>query len=438
MTGYFKLKWVFHYTARNISIKYDWKIEMIGATERQSYLDWLRVLTVLLLVPFHSANIFIFNYYWWLTSTQKNLAASIFVSVLDQYHMPLLFFVAGAATWFSLGARTGNEYLLERIKRLLIPIISCSLLFIAAQHFISQDFYFYFNPANQLKVNLAIIKPFGNFFQHYPDILLHDLIPFTKGWNAGELWFISYLFLYSIVLFPLFLLIRKKSGRFISWIERFFEKRGAIFLLAIPIAMVTIYPPPPIANIWEFTTFPLFYYIFFFVYGFIIVSSPLIQEGLRKSGPIAIVGGLATMTIFLLLILPPADKSPLGAIYWPALGYKPGTIGYALYWTLRSINGWFWIIGLLYLSKRFLNFSNRFLRYANEAVLPFYAMHAFSIVFIGFFILKLNMGVLPKFVIIVICSLAMTLILYELVKRNNVTRFLIGMRIKKKPDKIIS
>lgn len=405
---------------------------MIGTAERQSYIDWLRVLTVLLLVPFHSALPFIFNYYWWITNVQKNLAAHIFVSVLDQYHMPLLFLIAGIATWFSLGVRNRNEYLVERIKRLLMPIIFCSLIFVAAQHFLSQNYYFYLDPVKQDMVNLGLMKPFGNYFQHYPDIVLHKLIPFTKGWNAGELWFINYLFLYTLVFLPIFLLIHKKDGRFISWIQRFFEKRGAIFLLALPIALVRIFPPPPLGNIWEFTNFPLFYYIFFFVYGFFLVSGSQLQEGLKKSGPIAVVGGIITMTIFLLLVLPWPYKQPLGAIYWPALGSQPGTAGYTLLLVLESINGWFWIVGLLYLSKRFLNFSNRFLRYANEAVLPFYAIHGFTIVFIGFFILKLNIGVLPKFVIIVVCSYAMTLILYEIIKRNNVTRFLVGMRLIKK------
>jgi len=403
---------------------------MTGTTQRVPYMDWVRVLTVLLLVPFHSALPFIWGYYWWIYSDQKNLAAQALVNVLDQYHMPLLFLVAGAATWFSLGVRTGKEYIIERIKRLFIPTVFAALVFVTTNHFLSQYHYYHLDPENQLLAKIGLLEPFGSFLQHYPTILQEKLIPFTTGWNPGLLWFIWYLLIYTLVLFPLFLLIRRKEARFLSWLARFFEKRGAVFLLFIPIALVQIYPPPAIVDTWTFHTFPLFYYVFFFIFGFFLVSEPRIQEGLRKSGPIAVIGGLVTMTLFMLLVFPPEGRAPLGNIYWSSLGSEPGTPGHALYWTLRSINGWFWIIGLLYLGRRFLNFSNRFLRYGNEAVLPFYIMHQFAIVVVGFFVLNWDMDILPKYAIMVVGALALTLLLYEGIRRWNVTRFLMGMRPK--------
>ncbi|GAI19027.1 unnamed protein product [marine sediment metagenome] len=229
------------------------------------YIDWLRVITVLLLVPFHSALPFIFGhnqlvwfgYNWWITNSQKNLAAHAMVIVLDQYHMSLLFLIAGAATWFSLGRRTGGEYLVERIKRLFVPITFGSLVFVVTNHFLSQHHYFYLHTVT-----------FGNFLQHYPTIVQERLVPFTTGWCPGALWFIWYLLFYTLVFFPLFLLIRRKGDRFIPWLAWFFEKRGAVFLLAIPIALVQIYPPPPITDSWVLHNFPLFYHLPFFVYGF--------------------------------------------------------------------------------------------------------------------------------------------------------------------------
>jgi hypothetical protein len=37
-----------------------------------------------------------------------------------------------------------------------------------------------------------------------------------------------------------------------------------------------------------------------------------------------------------------------------------------------SITEWSWMVVALYIGIRFLNFGNRIIRYANEAVLPFY------------------------------------------------------------------
>jgi hypothetical protein len=37
--------------------------------------------------------------------------------------MPLMFFIAGMAVWYSLRKRTAGEYLRERARRLLVPFI---------------------------------------------------------------------------------------------------------------------------------------------------------------------------------------------------------------------------------------------------------------------------------------------------------------------------
>jgi hypothetical protein len=68
---------------------------------------------------------------------------------------------------------------------------------------------------------------------------------------------------------------------------------------------------------------------------------------------------------------------------------SPGFLGLQI---LRALNVWCWILALLGLGDRYLNFNNRFLSYANEAVLPFYILHQPLIVVIGFFIVQLDIG----------------------------------------------
>ena len=96
---------------------------------------------------------------------------------------------------------------------------------------------------------------------------------------------------------------------------------------------------------------------------------------------------------------------------------------------------WCCLIAILGYGKQYLNFTNRFLKYQNEASYPVYILHQTVIIAIGYFVIRWTMGVFPKFIIIVVGSLAVTFALYEiLVKRTNLTRFLFGMRpLKKKP-----
>ncbi|MCD4842193.1 MAG: acyltransferase family protein [Methanosarcinales archaeon] len=79
--------------------------------------------------------------------------------------------------------------------------------------------------------------------------------------------------------------------------------------------------------------------------------------------------------------------------------------------------------------RRFLGFTNRWLKYASEASYPFYTLHQTVIVVMGFYVVQWNAGVTVKFVTIVIGAFAVTTILYDLlVKRTNITRFLFGLK----------
>jgi len=98
---------------------------------------------------------------------------------------------------------------------------------------------------------------------------------------------------------------------------------------------------------------------------------------------------------------------------------------------LRGLLGWCWIIGLLGLGHRFLNFNNKFLSYGNEGVLPFYIMHHSVIYIIGYYIIPWSGNIGSKFLIISITSFAIIMVIYEiLIRRFSLLRFLFGMKTK--------
>ena len=90
------------------------------------------------------------------------------------------------------------------------------------------------------------------------------------------------------------------------------------------------------------------------------------------------------------------------------------------------------MIAFVAFGRRLLDFSNRFLRYFSKASYPFYIIHQTVIIAIGYYVVRLNIGVWPKFFIIAVCALAVTLALYHLViKRTAVTRLLFGLRLRR-------
>jgi len=111
---------------------------------------------------------------------------------------------------------------------------------------------------------------------------------------------------------PFFLLIHRKwKDSLIPRMAVFFEKRGAIFLLVIPIALVEIYSTRVITG-----DFKIFYYVLFFVYGFFLFSNPRFQRGIDKSGPIALFFAVVTMALYMLLVFPEWHQAVLGPAFW--------------------------------------------------------------------------------------------------------------------------
>ena len=94
-----------------------------GTESKRSYeLDWLKVIAVLVLVFFHSSEIFTKGWFHIKNDETSRIFDSL-SSFIYIWHMPLFFLVAGASTWFALEFRTGKKYVRERIYRLLIPLI---------------------------------------------------------------------------------------------------------------------------------------------------------------------------------------------------------------------------------------------------------------------------------------------------------------------------
>jgi hypothetical protein len=95
-----------------------------------------------------------------------------------------------------------------------------------------------------------------------------------------------------------------------------------------------------------------------------------------------------------------------------------------------------WLTLILGLANKYLNKKHDKLNFLNELVLPFYILHQTIIVVIAFYIIGLEGIVIVKYFILVAIALPITLGLVLLVRTNNVTRFLFGMRLKKKEVKL--
>jgi glucan biosynthesis protein C len=365
--------------------------------QRRWDIDWLRVLAVLLLFYYHPARIFYSWGGWYIENAQKSKGLSYIALFIEQWHMPLFFLLAGVSTWFALRFRSSGQYVKERFKRLLVPLIFGLLVIVPPQ--------IYFELLHYHRISIRTV-PYLEFYPHFFDG------HYTGEFDMGHLWFIAYLFLFSLVALPLFLFLKRDAGqRLIGWLAGFLSLPGMIFLLAVP-AMVTNY------LLLDFYPNPV-YFLTFFILGYVLVADARFDEAIARHKAIALVLGLALYIVWIRLVT-------RGVISSNWLQPIP-----------RDLICWFCLIALLGYGKKFLNFTNGFLRYAGEASYPVYILHQTVIVIIAYYVVQWDASVLAKFVTIVVTSFVTTVVLYDvLIKRTNVTRFLFGMRPKKKLEAV--
>jgi len=374
---------------------------------RLYYLDWLRVFAIGVVFFFHNG-MFFSSYDFHIKNGETSFAVTNFVSFLTQWMMPLFFFIAGASVYYALQVRSARQFIRERGLRLMIPFVFGMFVIAPPQVFLER---------------LANSQFAGNYLQFYPHYF-EGIYGFGGNFATSglHLWFLLFLFIFSVVTLPL-LLPKKESGKsFISRFATLFERPWALLLLFLPLAPIDILsdmagldPARGFFGGWIF-----FAYVLFFIYGYLVISSAKIREIIRRYGKIAFVGAVAATIIGFILRYQVDIQSY-------------GTHGYVGMVFLNAFRGWFWIIAIVGLANRFLNFSNRFVKYANEAVLPFYVLHQTIILGIGFHVVQWSVGIPAKYAIISSLSFAATMAVYELlIRRVNVFRVLFGMRSKKR------
>ncbi len=374
--------------------------------ERRYDIDWLRIFATLAVFFFHNTRFFD-TLDWHIKNAESSEAMFIFVAFLNAWIMPLFFLISGAGSWFGLERRNWREYLLDRGKRLLVPFYTVGALIL-----IPPQYYWD-------RVTKGLFA--GNFIDFYPQFFhtVHVDFPFLSYWS-GHLWFLRFLFLISLLTLPLLFYLKSSKGRaLISRIAAITDRRGGIFLFIIPIFLVEcLIKPPPGGN----STSNFFYYLLFFIIGYLIPADRRFTESLQKNTSFSLVSGIS---VFCLI-----------GVMLAVFGYDPWDKSFSaiflLFSILVSINTWCWIAYILGMGFKHFNKNNKARAYGSQAVLPFYILHQTLILFVGWYIIPLDMFFLLKYIIISTASFALIMLIYEvLIKRINMVRFLFGMRLIK-------
>jgi glucans biosynthesis protein C len=376
-----------------------------GIQERSTrvyFIDWLRVLAVLLLFPFHTLRVFNADEPFYVKADVLSQIVTDALWFISVWHMPLLFFLAGCSTYFALRRRRPGEYAWERVLRLLVPLIFGILVLIPPQTWYGARF------------NSGYTESYGHYLTSgdFLEWNIQDAGDYYGGFGVGQLWFILFLFFISLIVLPLVSWAARGRGQ--SWAQRWSRRLSRPVWWVLPVVILFFADAAP-----EIAGKNFVYFLFLFLFGFFAVCDPVFVDAARRYRWPALVVGLA---LSLFWVLSAGIRGPLPDPSWQR----------ALLTLLGFAAVWLTIVGMMGFGKRFLDKTSPALTYLAEASYPLYILHQTVIVVLAFYVVQLAVPAVVQAVLLFILAVAGTFALFEIVRRVMPLRFLFGMRIRRR------
>ncbi len=364
-------------------------------------LDWLRVFATLAVFLYHAARPFD-DGGWHIKNVQVDPLLDFWTGFLGLWIMPLLFVVSGASIALSLRSRRVGQFARERLTRLLVPLILGIFVLAPPQVYLE-------------RIGLGMFRgTFFDFFPHYFDGLYLGIGETGNfAWMGLHLWYLLMLFIFSLLLLPLFAWLRNDGPQTVlKRIGAALERPGVIFLAALPLILLAVTLDPEGPGLRAFGGWNIFVYMLLLVYGFVVMSGANFEKVFFRYRWWALVISLAAGFV--------ANQYSNTAF---------GTLAYAVDHGSEALVSWGLIVALFGFFYPLRSRSSAFLRYTSELVLPYYMLHQTVIVILGYFILQLDAAPLVKYALILAASFPVIMGLYEVVIRHvNPLRFLFGLK----------
>lgn len=377
-------------------------------SKRNNYLDWLRVLAILFVFVYHSTRFF--NLEDW---EVKNPVRYEWVEVWNifawNWMMPIIFVISGASLYYAVGKSGAGKFVKDKVLRLLIPYLVGALTHVTLQIYLNLTTHGLFR---------------GSYFQFLPgyfaDVFSNGPLFIFELWDM-HLWYLLWLFLFTLLLYPLMRWLKGSGRRVLDALGSFLSLPGVLYLMALPTVLLMAFGDPnnPViaekAGGWSQVI-----YLWLLFSGFVVISAEQLEASIRRLRWLSLGMAVVALSAVLYVVITqgvPAYGTPL---YAPMFG-------------IAGFSSWCWILAFFGIAMTKLDFRKPILEYANEAVLPFYILHQTVLICVGYFIVQWPIPDLLKWLTILVASFAVIMVLYEYpVRRINLLRWLFGMKLPPK------
>lgn len=345
---------------------------------RRPYLDNLRWATVLLVVAYHVC--YLFNGVGipgGIPGAESIPALDTAAGAVYPWFMVLLFAAAGISARWALDRRTVGQFLRERRDKLLVP----ATLGLFALHWVTGCWNLYL----------------GGGLAYLPGPLVYPVAVLS---GTGPLWFAQMLFLFSCLL----ALIRRLDRR-----DRLWRACGTGNLLWLLLLVLPIWGSAQVLNLPVLTMYRFGIYLAAFLTGYLVLSHPEAQRTLERFCLPLLAGALAC-----------------GGAYCLRWRGRNFTAPACLQSFLTNLYLWLAVLALLGLAGRYWNRETPATRWLARRSFGLYVLHYPVLITLCALLARWG-GLSPawNYALALAAGLGITLLLYELLRRVPVLRYLI-------------
>jgi len=375
---------------------------------RLYFLDWVRILAFFVLIVYHVGMVYV-SWGWHVKSPHAGSAAEPFMLLSSPWRLTLLFFVAGAASRFLLGRMTPGAFLRRRSVRLLLPLLFGMLVVVPPQSYV------------EVVEKLGYAGGYGAFMRLYIggyDGFCQDGCLSLPTWN--HLWFVAYLWAYTIVLGLGALLL--PATRIAALGERVASFLSGWRLIAVPALLLGV------ARMLLLDRFPQDHslsgdwynhasYLPVFVLGALVAHAPRFWLALERQRWTALALALAGWAALVVWFAAPHESMTAQAM-------RTGQMAMRCVWTLCA---WSAIVAACGFARRHLDRDSAARRYLTDAVFPVYIAHQTLIVVLAHAFKPLDLSPGLESLLLIVLTTTGCFALYEAVRRARLLRPLFGL-----------
>lgn len=347
-------------------------------------LDWLRIAAFGTLILFHIGKFFAPGP--WLVKTPDPIEWTAWpLLAVQPWRLALLFLVSGYASRALLAKLGGNgAFTIDRTKRLIIPLLFGIAAIVPPQSWVVA------------RIRNGYPADFWHFWTHdYFRFGLFNGRPLPE-WQ--HLWFIFYLWFYTMMLIMIWSLIGPAlKARLAGWFDWL---GGGSRLLWLPLLY---FVPARIGVVFTFGESPQLIdnwvshliYLPCFLFGFMLAATDALQPAIARLWKPAAVIALACYAVLLAVV-----------IAYPDDGIWPPHWLMALDRAAMGTMTWSMMIVVLRLADTLLARDHRWRLTLSRAVFPFYIIHQTTIVIVGWWLLSTDLGPAAQFAVLLAATAA--------------------------------